>query len=74
MWDVAGEIEPVDDPNVATALLEKVNALNVRTSVDALVVSVIWSALPQSLTQQISLLGVASAVLYLLRGRIPDKV
>lgn len=66
-------IRDIQDPNLARAILEKVNAMNLQTGRDVILLSAIFAILPQSLT---STLGIWSALfggLYLLNGKIPQE-
>ena len=47
-WEVDGIIQAVDDPDLARALLEKVNELNFETILKVVVVSAAFAVLPQS--------------------------
>lgn len=73
-WDVDDTgIRDIQDPNLARAILEKVNAMNLQTGRDVILLSAIFAILPQSLT---STLGIWSSILgglYLLNGKIPQE-
>ena len=73
MWDVAGFVEPVDDPNLARIFLEKVNQLNNDTSRDCLVVAAIWGALPQGQAASLAAVSLVLGSLYLVRDKFPTK-
>ena len=48
MWDVDGTgLQPVPDANIATALLEKVNAFNLRSAISCAFITITFVALPE---------------------------
>jgi hypothetical protein len=74
LWDVTGSIEPIEDPNLASAFLTKVNSMNYDTARDCILVAGAWSALPTETTHAIALVGVMGTILYLSRDQIPKDV
>jgi len=74
LWDVAGSIEPIDDPELASAFLQKVNDMNFETARDCAIVAGLWSALPYETTYPIAIVGVMGTSLYLLRDKVPKEV
>lgn len=71
---MAGSIEPVDDPELARAFLEKVNRMNRDTGRDVFIATALWSALPQDVAASIASVGIVVAGLYLIRDTIPGEV
>jgi len=74
LWDITGKIEPVDDPKVASAILEKVNELNNDTGRDTLVLTIAWSILSQQVASTIAILGMMFTALYLVQDKLPTLV
>ena len=75
LWDLddGQGLQPVGDPTVAQAILQKDNDLNVRTAVKAGIPAVIFAALPQSSSTALVLSGLAFAALYAVRDKIPSN-
>jgi len=72
LWDVSGNIEPIDDSVVANRILDKVNQLNTDTGRDAILITGIWSALPQEMSSTIAVIGVLFSILYYLNDVLPS--
>ena len=66
-------LSKIEDENVAKAINEKVNAMNTQTGVIAIPVA-IFAALDVSQSRALVLSAVIGAVLYYMKGRIPDEV
>ena len=75
LWDLDGDVglTPVDDPNVARAILRKVNAMNVETAVKVVVPVAVFAALPQSSSVPLVAFAILFAVLYVLQDKIPSS-
>ena len=74
MWDVAGVIEPVPDPNLARTVMGKVNDINNDAPLYTLIVAMIWSVLPQDTALLLAWAGVFLSSLYLIRDKVPKDV
>jgi len=74
LWDVAGVIEPVPDPDLARAFMGKVNDMNNEAPLYALTVAIFWSALPQDTALSLAWAGVFLSSLYLVRDKVPKEV
>ena len=68
---MSGEIEPIQDPDLATAMLQKVNALNNESGIVALLGAIVWCILPQDLASSIGLVSLVVTGLYLLKDKVP---
>lgn len=66
-------IRDIQDPNLARAILEKVNAMNLQTGRDVILLSAIFAILPQSLTSTLGIWSALFGALYLLNGKIPQE-
>jgi len=66
-------IEPVADPSLAERLLEKINQVNQDTGLDALLLTSLWSLLPQDVASSIVVVGWILALLYYLQDRLPTS-
>lgn len=64
----------IDDPDVARAILTRVNDLNVQTILVTLAASVAFASLPEATTTTASYAAILFTVLYFLRDRIPEDV
>lgn len=64
----------MDDPKVASAILEKVNELNNDTGRDTLVLTIAWSILSQQVASTIAILGMMFTALYLVQDKLPTLV
>jgi len=74
LWDINGVIEPVDDPDLARAVLNKVNDMNLSVVRDCFLVSLLWTILPSSTSEHVSIVALSFATLYFLKDRIPKDV
>ena len=73
LWDVDGTgMTKIDDPQLARAFVDNINALNVQTGVDALLYSVAFAILPQSVTYPLAFFALIFGALYYIP--IPTKV
>lgn len=67
LWDVDGTgMRKIEDPNLARALLEKMNALNTGIGKDVLLVSTVFAVLPQGITSSLAIWTTVLSVLYAL--------
>jgi len=66
-------IRDIQNPNLARAILEKVNAMNLQTGRDVILLSAIFASLPQSLTSTLGIWSALFGALYLLNGKIPQE-
>lgn len=71
---MAGELEPVSDPTLARALIEKVNKLNNDSGTIPVIASLAWSILPQETASSIGFVGLVLAILYLVEDKVPKEV
>ena len=66
LWDVDGTgLQPVEDPNLARALLQRVNDLNVRVGVQVAVPVALFALLPQSAASHLVTCVLVGAALHL---------
>lgn len=73
--DVDGQgIKKIEDVNVAQAILERVNAMNLDTIIDASLVAGAFAILPQSVSAPLVGCGVIFAALYFLNGKLPSPL
>lgn len=73
LWDVTGQLEPVPDPSLARALIEKVNKLNNDSGTVPIVLSLLFSAIPIETASSIGLVGLVLASLYLVKDKVPES-
>lgn len=74
LWDVDGTgLQPVNDPTVDRAILQKVNAMNIDTAVRVVVPVTAFAALPQSASAPLVAFGLLFAALYAARDKIPER-
>jgi len=74
-WDVDGTgIRKIEDEDLATAFMTKVNGMNIDTVKDAVIVSGIFAALPYDVTGKLAAVTLCLGSLYLLNGKIPKDV
>lgn len=73
LWDVTGQLEPVPDPTLARAILEKVNKLNTDSGTVPILLSFLWSAIPIETASTIGWVGLILASLYLAKDKIPES-
>ena len=75
LWDLddGQGLQPVDDPSVAQAILQKVNEMNVRTVIQAAVPAAAFAALPQSSSTALVLSGLVLAALYAAKDKVPTN-
>jgi len=67
MWDVDGTgMRKIEDPDLARAFLEKINALNTGIGRDILFVSTVFALLPQDFTSSLAFCLTIVTVLYAL--------
>jgi len=72
LWDVDGQgLKKIEDSNVARAILEKVNALNAKTVVQAILIAGSFAILPQSASAPLVVSALIFAALYALNGKVP---
>lgn len=74
LWDVTGQLEPVPDPTLARALIDKVNKLNNDSGTVPIILGVLWSAIPLETASSIGWVALILAGLYLAKDKIPDSV
>lgn len=73
LWDVTGQLEPVPDPTLARALIEKINKLNNGIGTVPIILSVLWSAIPLESASSIGWVALILAGLYLAKDKIPES-
>ena len=64
----------IEDATLAQKIVERVNAMNVETGLQAVAVAIAFAALPQSTTQAAAFVVAISTVLYLLQDKVPNEV
>lgn len=75
LWDVDDTgLTKIEDPTLAQRFVDKVNAMNIETGLQAIGLATVFAVLPQSMTQAAALIAVLSAVLYLLQDKVPSEV
>lgn len=74
LWDLDDTgLVPVPDANLAKALLDRVNALNLEIAVKACVPVVFFAVLPQSSAVSLVVFSWLFAALYVARDKIPSN-
>ena len=74
MWDVDGTgIRKIEDQNLARALLEKVNAMNIDSGRDAIILAALFASLPHDLTAKFAGVSLIIGSLYFASGKIPKS-
>lgn len=63
----------IEDPNLASAILNKVNDLNVETGAKATAIAAAFAALPQSTSSPLAGVAAIFAALYALNGKLPTS-
>jgi len=72
LWDVDGNgLKKIEDPNLARAILSKVNAMNLNTAARCAVPAGIFAVLPQSSAAPLVGSTLVLAALYALNGKLP---
>ena len=75
LWDVDDTgLTKIDDPTLARKFVDRVNAMNIETGLQAIGLATVFAGLPHSMTQATALIVVLSAVLYLLQDKVPSEV
>eukprot|EP00980_Cylindrotheca_fusiformis_P012510 scaffold3073_cov66-Cylindrotheca_fusiformis.AAC.25 len=73
LWDVSGELEPISDPTLARAMIEKVNKLNNDSGGLPLIVSLVWSLIPNETASGIGLAVLVVTILYFIEDKLPEQ-
>lgn len=74
MWDVDGTgMRKIEDPNLARAFLEKINALNTGIGRDIFLASTMFALLPQDFTASLALWVPILTILYVLGLKPEDR-
>lgn len=66
-------IQPVGDPSLASAILDKVNKMNVETGLQAIGAAGALAILPQSASAPLVFFAALFTALYFLKDKIPDQ-
>jgi hypothetical protein len=73
LWDVDGNgLSKIEDPTIASAILEKVNKMNISNLVKCAQYAGAFAILPQSASVPLVSFGALFAVLYAVQGKIPE--
>lgn len=72
LWDVGDGLTKIDDANLASAILAKVNRMNIDTAIQGFVPVAIFAALPQSSSAPLVFFGLVFAALYAAKDKIPS--
>ena len=64
-------LSKIDDANLASAILEKVNAMNAKTAIQCLAVATSFAILPQAESSHLVTASLMFGTLYALNGKIP---
>ena len=74
LWDLDGNgLSQIDDPNLASAILNKVNAMNAETALKVVLPVVVFASLPQSSSAPLVTSGLLFAALYAAKDNIPTS-
>jgi len=73
LWDVTGQLEPVPDPNLARALIDKVNKLNNDSGTVPIILSLLWSSIPIETASSIGVVSLILGGLYLVKDKVPES-
>jgi hypothetical protein len=74
MWDVDGTgIRKIEDQDLARAFMEKVNAMNIETGRNALILAALFATLPHDLTAKFAGISLIIGSLYFASGKIPKS-
>jgi len=63
-------LKPIEDPEVAQRLLQKVNDFNAKGVVSAFAQSLIFASLPQDIMQPLAAVVAVGAFLYFSEGKV----
>ena len=63
----------IEDPNLARALLDKVNTLNINTALQTLIATTIFAALPKDVTAPLAFFALLFVTLYFSEGKLSDE-
>lgn len=73
MWDVDGSgLSKIEDPDIAQAILRKVNDMNAETLVKVAVPVTAFALLPKPIASMLVFFAALYAGLYFLQGKIPE--
>lgn len=74
LWDVEGKgLTPIENPDLASAILDKVNRMNFDTGVQVFLPVAIFAALPQSSAAPLVAFALLFTTLYAAKDRIPTN-
>lgn len=71
-WEANGTLEKIEDRNLARAILDKVNNMNIETGLQCTAIAAAYAALPQSMTASAAFFAVLYGALYFVQGKIPN--
>jgi len=73
MWDVDGNgLSYIEDSQLASAILEKVNAMNTSVGLKCIAAATIFAALPSSSSTALAMVSVVLTALY-FGGKVKDS-
>ncbi|GKY99236.1 hypothetical protein MPSEU_000878900 [Mayamaea pseudoterrestris] len=74
LWDIEGTgLKSIEDRDLATALLNKVNAMNVKIGLTVTIPVLLFALLPSHTSHALVFFTVAGAILYAVRDKIPEN-
>lgn len=75
LWDVNDTgLTKIEDPTLARKFVDKVNAMNVETGLQAIGLATAFAVLPHSTTYAAAFIAVLSTVLYLMQDKLPSEI
>lgn len=74
LWDVDGNgLTRIEDPNLAQAILQRVNAMNLNTALQVGVPVTLFALVPQSTSAPLAFFLALFSLLYAVRNKVPKE-